>query len=75
MSRVQRYCAATNMSVPVEPYVFSYDSGRQLMVCRNHKVGTKKYIVSIMPVALLQVASSTLMEIFRVYLSGLPQQM
>ena len=39
---MQRYCAATNMSVPVEPYVFSYDSGRQLMVCRNHKVGTKK---------------------------------
>ena len=75
---MQRYCAATNMSVPVEPYVFSYDSGRQLMVCRNHKVGTKKNtlsLFSIMPVALLQVASSTLMEIFRVYLSGLPQEM
>ena len=38
LSRVQRYCAATSMSVPVDPYVFSYDSGRQLMVCRNHKV-------------------------------------
>ena len=38
LSRVQRYCAATSMSVPVDPYVFSYDSGSQLLVCRNHKV-------------------------------------
>ena len=78
LSRVQRYCAATSMSVPVEPYVFSYDSRRQLLVCRNHKVATKQTIqcnVSIMRVALLQVASFTLMEIFRVHLSGLPQDM
>ena len=75
LSRVQRYCAATSMSVPVDPYVFSYDSGRQLLVCRNHKVATKRYNVSIMRVALLQVASFTIMEIFRVHLSGLPQDM
>ena len=37
MARVGNYCRAANLSVPLDPYTFSYDPGTQLLVCRNHK--------------------------------------
>ena len=43
MSRVARYCEQTKLSRPVNAYLYTYDTNRDFLVCRNHKV--TKYLV------------------------------
>ena len=38
MSRVARYCEQAKLSRPVNAYLYTYDSNRDFLVCRNHKV-------------------------------------
>ena len=38
MSRVARYCEQAKLSRPVNAYLYTYDSSRDFLVCRNHKV-------------------------------------
>jgi len=56
MSRVARYCEQAKLSRPVNAYLYTHDSNRDFLVCRNHKV-----------------ASTTLLQIFRLHLSGIPR--
>ena len=38
MSRVSRYCEQAKLSRPVNAYLYTYDSNRDFIVCRNRKV-------------------------------------
>ena len=38
MARVSRYCEQAKLSRPVNAYLYTYDSNRDFLVCRNHKV-------------------------------------
>ena len=37
MRRVHEYCAATNLSRQLHPYLYSYDANTGFLFCRNHK--------------------------------------
>ena len=75
LARVHRYCEATGLSSPIDPYVYSHDASRHFLLCRNHKVTYSTVNSFKNYVELLQVASYTMMNIFRIHLSGLPKEM
>ena len=75
IAQVRKYCEADNFTRQLHPYLYSYDPKRNFLFCRNPKVCQYLTFCLVSSLSQLKVASTTMMEIFRLHLSGISREM
>lgn len=66
---VRKYCAANNLTRPLNLYLYSHDSKRNFLFCRHHKV-VFKHLKTFPYFLNIQVATSTMMKTLTMNLEG-----